>query len=250
MPISLDAQAPTGPALTGWRAKFAPEQRLRLRRYLYRLRHPAWLGTLRRTAPLSEGWGYDRGAPIDRYYIDQFLGAHCTAIRGRVLEIKDSTYTNRFDRGVTHRDILDINPANRQATIIADLAAADAIATGSFDCFILTQTLQFIYDTRAAIDHAARILRPGGVLLATLPAIIRVEQAAAQTDYWRFTVASCTKLFGAAFGAEQITVCSYGNVLACIAFLTGMAQEELKPGELAVNDPYFPVLIAVRAVKL
>jgi hypothetical protein len=57
-------------------------------------------------------------------------------------------------------------------------------------------------------------------------------------------------LFGDIFGAEQVTVQSYGNVLTAIAFLTGMAHEELSTRELETRDPHFPVLVAIRAVKV
>ena len=220
------------------------------RRLLRRLRRPAWLGTLRRLTPLSSEWGFERGTPVDRYYIEQFLAGHRADIRGRVLELKDSTYTNQFGAGVTQRDVLDINAANPQATIIADLAAAEGVASNLFDCFVLTQTLQFIYDTRGAIAHSFRILRPGGVLLATVPCISRLAPRYGPTsEYWRFTPASCALLFEEAFGQGQVSVQSYGSVLTAIAFLAGMAQEELSPAELEAHDPYFPLLIAVQAVK-
>jgi SAM-dependent methyltransferase len=198
---------------------------------------------------LSNVWGHDRGTPIDRYYIEQFLQSNSSDIRGRALEIKDSSYTDRYGTRVERRDVLDIDPLNRRATIIADLARADAVPRELFDCFIFTQTLQFIQDIRAALGHAHRILRPGGVLLATVPGISRVERAYATTDYWRFTPASCALLFSEIFGAGNLTICPYGNVLAAIAFLTGMACEELSPRELEVQDQHFPVVIAVRAVK-
>ena len=226
------------------RDKMPPEQR----RYLIqRLRRPAWLGTLRRTAPLSDSWGYDRGTPVDRYYIERFLEEHRQDIHGRVLEVKDSGYTDRYGVGVERLDVLDIDPSNPRATIIADLTAADAIPPDQFDCFVLTQTLQFIYDTRAALRHAHRILRPGGVLLATVPALSRLDRRL--VDYWRLTAASCTALFGEVFEAEQLAVRSYGNVLTAIAFLTGMAYQELTRRELEACDEHFPVIIAVRATK-
>lgn len=214
---------------------------------LSRLSRPAWLGTIRRTTPLSDAWGFDRGTPVDRYFIEHFLEAQRQDVRGRVLEIKDSGYTDRFGSIVERRDVLDIDPANPRATIIANLAAADSIAANQFDCFILTQTLQFIYDTRVVIAHAHRILRPNGVLLVTVPAVSRLDRRL--TDYWRFTTASCSTLFGEVFGAEQVSVRSYGNVLTGVAFLTGMACEELTRRELDTHDPYFPVIIAVRAIK-
>jgi SAM-dependent methyltransferase len=220
-----------------------------MRQRLRRFTRPAWLGTIRRTRPLSDVWGLDRGTPVDRYYIERFLEEHRNDIRGRVVEVKDSGYTDRYGIGVVQRDVLDIDPKNPLATIVADLAAADAIPSNTYDCFILTQTLQFVYDTHAALSHARRILRPDGVLLATVPAIIRVERSYKTTDYWRFTVASCTALFAEAFGGEDVSIRSYGNVLSAIAFLTGMAHQELTRRELETYDEYFPVIVAVRAVK-
>jgi SAM-dependent methyltransferase len=231
------------------RDRIVPEHRFRLRHWLRRLRRPAWLGTVRRTAPLSSIWGHDRGRPIDRYYIEHFLDEHQADIHGRVLEIRDNAYTRCFGRHVARSDVLDLLPTNAKATIIADLAAADAIASNVYDCVILTQTLQYVPNIRAALVHTHRILRPGGVLLASLPGIARVDLAAPVTDYWRFTTASCALLFGEVFGAGQATVRSHGNVLVAISTLLGMAQEELRQRELETGDEAFPVLITVRAVK-
>ena len=128
----------------------------------------------------------------------------------------------------------------------------EAIPADTFDCFILTQTLQLIYDTRAAISHAHRILRPGGVLLVTVPTISRIvpeEEHGLKSDYWRFTAASCSRLFGERFGQHQVTVRSRGNVLTGIGFLTGMACQELSSHELGHDDPFFPTVITVRGVK-
>jgi hypothetical protein len=225
-----------------------PDHYLRLLRQIRRVTQPARLGTLRRTTPLSASWGMDRGSPIDRYYIERFLAEHRHDIHGHVLEVRDSRYTDAYGDNVRRRDVVDIDPANRRASIIADLSAADAISDNCFDCFLMTQTLQFIYDYRAVVAHAQRILRPGGVLLATLPSISRVDRRLA-TDYWRFTIASCTTLFGEIFGAGHVQVRSYGNVLAAIAFLAGMAHQELSVAELAEQDESFPLIIAIRAVK-
>ena len=218
-------------------------------RFVRRLIRPAWLGTLRRTTPLSDYWGYDRGTPIDRYYIERFLDECRGDIRGHVLEVKYSDYTRRFGTGVERADVVDIDPANPHATIVADLAAADGIPADTFDCIILTQTLQYIYQPNAAIAHVWRILRPGGVLLMTVPGIIKMDPNFVGSDYWRFTADSCTALVGEVFGAEQIKVRTYGNVLTAIAFLTGLAHEELSGRELDSADPAYPVAIAVRAVK-
>jgi SAM-dependent methyltransferase len=221
-----------------------------LRQRIRRLTRPAWLGTLRRTTPLSPRWGEDRGTPVDRYYIERFLDTYRGDIRGRVLEVKDSAYTRRFGTDVAVADVLDADARNPLATVVADLSTADAVPASSYDCFILTQTLQVIYDTRAALRHAARMLRPGGVLLVTVPTVSRVlPNVEFLRDYWRFTEASCTALFGEQFGATNVTVRARGNVLSSIAFLAGLAQEELTRRELETDDPDFPLLVTVRAVK-
>ncbi len=93
-----------------------------------------------------------------------------------MLEVRDSTYTRRFgDDRVTASDVIDLDPTNALATIVADLRRAESVPTATYDCIILTQTLQFIDEVPAALAECARILRPGGVLLATAPSVIRVD---------------------------------------------------------------------------
>jgi SAM-dependent methyltransferase len=228
---------------------FFVSDRLRWRRRLERLRRPAWLGTIRRTTPLSDHWGRERGTPVDRYYIERFLAEERDVIQGHVLEVMSAEYTERFGAAVERRDVLDIDPANEAATIVADLAAADAVASDLFDCFILTQTLQYIYDVRAAVEHAHRILRPGGTVLCTVPVVSRIARLQLESEYWRVTPAGCSRLFGDVFAGGDIAVRGHGNVLTAVAFLVGMAVEELSSRELHRDDPFFPLLVTVRATK-
>jgi SAM-dependent methyltransferase len=197
---------------------------------------------------VSGEWGYDRGTPVDRWYIERFLAEHRGDIAGRVLEVKDRAYTDRYGAGVVESDVLDIDDANPLATYVADLASADAIPTGRFDCFVLTQTLQYVFDLAAAVAHVHRILRPGGVVLATLPTVSRISPPAL-TDCWRFTPLAAERLFGELFGAENVSTVARGNVLTQVAFLHGLAAEELERSELDADDPLFPLLVCVRARK-
>ena len=217
---------------------------------LHRLRRPALLALRRSTAPLSHDWGFDRGTPVDRYYIERFLARHGGDIRGRVLEVKDDAYTRRFGSGVERADIIDIDAGNPRATVVADLAAADAVPGDAFDCIVLTQTLQLIFDVRAVARHAHRMLAPGGVLLVTVPAVSKLAgDPASYPDHWRFTGMSARRLFEDAFGAGNVEVRTDGNALAGAAFLLGMAAEELGQRRLDAADPRHPVLVTVRAVK-
>jgi SAM-dependent methyltransferase len=204
---------------------------------------------LRTTAPIGKNWGWDRGTPVDRIYIESFLERHRRDISGRVLEIKDASYTRRFGSGVTRSDVLDVNRENSGATIYADLAAADEVPSDAFDCIILTQTLQLILDVPAALAHLHRVLASEGVVLATVPTLSRVAPGSDGTDYWRFTPAACAELFDATFGAHNVLVEPMGNVLAGVAFLHGLGAEELPRTKLEEQDVEFPLVVGVRAVK-
>ncbi|HEX5069599.1 MAG TPA: glycosyltransferase [Vicinamibacterales bacterium] len=207
-------------------------------------------GDLDRLSPLSADWGFDRGSPVDRHYIEAFLSSHAADIHGDVLEVGDSQYTRRFggDR-VASSSVIDVDKANPAATIVADLRKADAIATGRFDCFIMTQTAYLIDDIGAVVAECARILKPGGVLLATLPCAIRLEPITGlDADFWRLGPRAAADLFGRAFPAQQVSVAPYGNLLTTVAFLYGVAHEELRRDELDTVDGRYPLTIGVRAV--
>jgi SAM-dependent methyltransferase len=224
------------------------ERRQRLGWRLRRLRRPP-IFLLRRTRPLSAKWGWDRGTTIARYYIERFLEQNRSAIRGHALEVGELRYAVHYGASLYQADVIDVWPENPRATLIADLAAADSIPSGTFDCFILVQTLQYIYDLRAAIRHVHRILRPSGVVLCTLPAVSRVGDGHLDLECWRFTAASAHLLFTEVFEPDRVDVQSWGNAFAGVAFLAGMAAEELSSRQLEFADPHFPVLITVRAQR-
>jgi SAM-dependent methyltransferase len=221
----------------------------RVRQRLERTLRPGRLGVPRRTRPVSERWGLDRGKPVDRWYIERFLEAERGAIRDRVLEVRDARYTTAFGTEVTSVDVVDIDEANANATIVADLSKPSSIEADRFDCFLLVQTLQFVFDTRGVLEEAHRILAPGGVLLCTVPAVSRISMRYLDAEYWRFTVAGCRALVSNAFPGGEVEARSYGNVLVCAAFLYGLAAEDLTEEELLYDDPFFPLVVAVRARK-
>jgi len=197
-------------------------------------------------------FGFGCGQCIDRYFIEQFLEAKAADIRGNVLEIGDAEYTTRFGAGhVLQSNVLHAVSGNRSATIIGDLASGDGIPTEAFDCFIMTQTLPFVFDIFAAMRTVWRCLKPGGVLLATLPGISPISRYDADRwgDFWRFTPQSVARLFGDAFGSQNIEVQLFGNVALATAILHGLVVHEMRPEELAFKDEDYPVVICCRAVK-
>jgi SAM-dependent methyltransferase len=207
------------------------------------------LGDLRRTKPISIEYGYERGQPVDRYYIEEFLGRNSDDIHGRVLEVQDASYSMHFgaDR-VTSVDVLDYTPANPNATLVADLNEARSLPVGAFDCVVLTQTIPVIYELESAISNLYRSLRDNGVLLATFPGISQLTERPGEF-FWRLAPSSARRLFAKYFPPEHLEVHARGNVLAAAAFLYGIASDELELDELDEDDPRYDVVVCVRAVR-
>ncbi len=208
-------------------------------------------GSLRRVTPISREFGFDRGLPIDRYYIEKFLAENKADVKGRVLEIGDNSYTRQFGGdSVTQSDVLHVVEGNPLATIVGDLTNAEHIPSDAFDCLVLTQTLQMIYDLQAALKTIYRILKPGGVALVTIPGISHIsDDEWAKYWSWNFTSKSGRQMFEEFFPKANIQVETHGNVLAAIAFLQGLATEELQKAELDQRHRQYEVIITVRAVK-
>lgn len=207
---------------------------------------PLWL-SLRRIRPVSDEFGFDRGTPVDRVYLEEFLDEHSTEVHGDVLEVKSPAYTHRFggDR-VTRAHVLDLDPANEKATIVADLCEPGSLPPQGYDCVILSQTLQFVRLPEAALANVWQSLRPGATLLLTVPVVSKLDHG---PDMWRFTPAGLEELVRRACPGSEPEVVAYGNVLTCTAFLLGLAAQELRPRDLRKHDPNFPLLACARAVK-
>lgn len=205
------------------------------------------MGDLRSLEPLSREYGFDRGDPIDRYYIERFLQSRSALITGRVLEVGERLYTEKFGQGVTQSDMLHIDD-HPDATYVDDLADGHSVPGDTYDCVILTQTLHLIFDMPAAVRTLFRVLKSGGVLLCTVPGITQIADSDwNDTWYWSLSKGAATKLCGLAFGPEHVEVVQYGNVLSATAFLHGMATQELQPRELDHEDPEYPVIVAITA---
>lgn len=208
------------------------------------------MGSFRTTEPVSRWFGFDRGTPVDRYYIENFLDRHGADIRGRVLEVGDDSYSRRFGQGITQQDVLHISPDAPQATIVGDLSKPDLLPRDAFDCMVITQTLHLVFDMMAAVRQLHDALKPGGVLLLTAPYITPIDPDEWNAQwFWAMSGQAATRMFGEIFGAENISVEVHGNVHVATCFLQGMAMEEVDRKLLDVVDPCYPVIVAVRAQR-
>ena len=204
---------------------------------------PRW-GNLRRVRPFSDNFGFERGTPLDRYYLHQFLERHRKYIRGRVLEIQSPSYARLFGHDIEAAHGVDIIPTFNP-TYVCDLAQSEGvIPDASYDCFLLPNTLCVLRDIEGCLRNALRVVRPGGVILATTAALVPLTGDA--PDYWHLSAEGWREIAARVWAAKgEFQIDAHGNCLAAVAAMLGLAHEELEPSELDVVDPRFPVLVTL-----
>ena len=223
-----------------------PRWAVRLRCLARGLGRPRW-GNLRRLTPFSASFGFDRGTPVDRYYLEKFLDAHRAVITRDVLEIQMVGYARRFGHDLRRADSVDIDPKS-EPTFVCDLAhSGGVLPSEAYDCVLLPSTLQHLRDLDGSLRHALRAVKPGGVLLATAAGFVPLIPDGG--DYWRYSREGWIEVLSRAWAGCEIEVRSHGNCLAAVAAMLGLALEELTPAELDVTDPRYPVLISVACRK-
>lgn len=209
------------------------------------------LNDLKRAVPVSHMFGFDRGTPIDRYYIDKFLSGNSQLIKGRVLEIGDCHYSRKYGQEGADFEIMHYDRSNAKATIIGDLADISTLPANYIDCFICTQTYNFIYDVKSAMKGSHYLLKDGGSLLGTVSGISQISRYDMDRwgDFWRFTDRSMKRLLDEA-GFKKVEVFPMGNVLSATAFLQGVAVEDIPDSSLLdKNDDDYQLTICFIAIK-
>lgn len=198
--------------------------------------------------PLSDLWGFDRGFPVHRYYLERFLAVHAGDIRGRCLEFQSDDYTTRFGgAAVTRLDILHLDDRNPLATLVGDLTRENDLPDETFDCIVCTHVLHVIDDLPVALAKLRSMLKSAGVLLIAVPHVSMCGET--ERELWRFTPDGLRSVLGRTFGPAHVTVEGYGNSLTAAGELRGLTADEFTSAELLAHDPRFPVEVCARAVK-
>jgi hypothetical protein len=220
-------------------------------KYIRRIFTPVNWHNLRTLKPISNVFGMDRGLTIDRFYIEDFLSKNKNLIKGICCEISENYYTKKYGKKGLVSEVLDFNNENKSATIIGDLTKTKELPSNIVDCFILTQTLNFIYDYKSAIRGIYKILKKDGVALITVSGICQISKYDYDRwgDYYRFTNMSIEKSFKNVFGDENVHIKVYGNLLSAASLLYGLSADELNKDELFYNDPNYQVIITAKVFK-
>lgn len=130
-----------------------------------------------------------------------------------------------------------------------DFTKLETIDSESCDYVICEWQLQRAWNPSYAIGHLKRILKPSGVLVATVPGVVVSSRCLSEKDYWRFTKLGAQRLFAEHFFSKSLTIVSLGNVLTAAATLHNVPPGHLYPNEFAHIDERHPVVIGIRAVK-
>lgn len=206
---------------------------------------------LKRAGPISHMFGFDRGTPINRYYIEKFLLANSHLIKGSVLEVENNFYTKKFGQEGIVSEVLHYDSSSPTATIVGDLTKKSTLKENHIDCFICTQTLDFIYNVKEALRGCHYLLKQDGILLGTVSGISQISRYDMDRwgDYWRFTDRSIKMLLEET-GFKKIKIITMGNALSAMALLQGIAVEDLpKVSLLNEHDEDYQVTICFIATK-
>ena len=79
---------------------------------------------------------------------------------------------------------LDIYPYP-EVDIVCDLTKTNPFRPNSFDAILLFNVLEHVYDTHALVQSLAAMLKPDGVLLVTIPFMVKMHQV--PVDFVRYT---------------------------------------------------------------
>lgn len=202
-------------------------------------------GSFKRRAPFCPDFGYSRGTPIDRYYLDKFIAEIRDEVVGDTLEIGGKRQNQElygFTRAASYLT-MDVAP-HPDVEVVADVHNAAAFPPGSVDTVVLLNVLEHCENPPLAVENVHRWLRDGGRVFCMVPNAQRVHGA--PNDFWR-PLPSAIDLLFSAFPERRLFV--YGNALSAVASLLGVAAEELSGEDLDWRDDEYPVATCIVARK-
>lgn len=204
----------------------------------------AW-GDLRRLVPICPWFGFSRGTPIDRYYLEHFARDVREQVCGCVVDIggRPAFWQKLGFARVSRRCVVDIAPQSG-VDVVGNAADPLLFEADSVDGVLAFNVLEHCPVPQAVVDAVRRWLRPGGKLFCMVPSVQRVHRM--PSDYCRLLPAALEVLFRD-WSTMRLHV--YGNPLTSIAALMGVAAEELDVGELDALHPDYPVATCAVATK-
>jgi SAM-dependent methyltransferase len=140
---------------------------------------------------------------------------------------------------VTHYDGFDLWPRSDKVTLVGDIQGLAMIRDGVYDSALCIEVLEHLPEPAAAVAAIGRILRPGGVVVISVPHLSRLHDL--PHDYFRYTEYGLRHLLGkAGLEVEELVTKGglftfLGHQLSTVLLAVAWTLPPLKPALLAFN---------------
>lgn len=196
--------------------------------------------------PISTDFGWSRGTPIGRNYVNKFVAEKAEGLGGTILEFGESRYKACF-KTVQRYQVIDVVPGP-SVDYVCDIHDVSSVPAHYFDVIVCTQVLEHVERPVDALRQLHKLLKKDGRLICTVPFLAHIHYV--PTDFYRFSIdAICSALNIAGF--EVLEARNSGNALVTIGSLLGYAAEDFKSNEMEIVDNVYPfnVLAFARPIK-
>jgi hypothetical protein len=202
-------------------------------------------GQLRRFHAICKGFGFSRGTPVDRYYLNRFVEEIRERVAGKTVELGGVSTNATWYRWshVTSFTAVDVRPGPG-VDLVGDIHDPGLLPPDSADAVIAFNVLEHCAQPWVVVDNMRSWLRTGGHAFCMVPGAQRIHQM--PSDFWRPMPGAVHWMFRA-FSDHQVR--QYGNPTSVIASYMGIAAEELSAEELDATHPDYPAAICVTARK-
>lgn len=197
--------------------------------------------------PISSDFGWSRGTPVGRYYVNKFVAEKAARLGGTILEFGESRYKACF-KTVHCYQVIDVFPGP-SVDYVCDIHDVSSVPEHHFDVIVCTQVLEHVERPVDALRQLHKLLKQDGHLICTVPFLAHIHYV--PTDFYRFSIdAICSALEIAGF--EVLEARNSGNALVTLGSLLGFCAEDFDEKEMSVVDGIYPfnILTFSRPAKL
>lgn len=152
--------------------------------------------------------------------VGRWLAAQAPLVTGRLLDLGCGNQPYRPWYGPLVEEVVAADAAPGPGVLPVDLSRPLPLPGASFDTVLCTQVLEHVEDVEVAVAEIARVLRPGGHALVTVPFLYPTHEA--PYDFQRFTHLGLTGLVRR-HGLEVLSLGAQGGPLLLVAHYAVLA---------------------------
>ena len=155
--------------------------------------------------------------------VGRWLAAQAPLVRGRLMDLGCGNQPFLHWYGPLVDEVVAVDAAPMPGVIVVDLAKPLPFDTASFDTVLCTSVLEHVDNAEVAMGEIARVLRPGGHALITVPFLYPTHEA--PYDFQRFTHYGITGL-ARRHGLEVVDVGAQGGPVLMAAHYVVLAVSQ------------------------